>query len=112
MGIDAVPGRAARCCQGACCFVLERSLQLLVTAGRDAVVRLWNPLVPSQPQATLLGHKAPVLDVAVLPQGQLVVSFDLRGVREICDLGGMFSARPTRHTSKNVVPTYCKLFSQ
>lgn len=66
--------------QGAGCFVLDRPLQLLVTAGRDAVVRLWNPLVPSQPQAALQGHKHPVLDVAVLSRSQLVVSMDLRGV--------------------------------
>ncbi|KAK3911072.1 WD repeat-containing protein on Y chromosome [Frankliniella fusca] len=67
--------------RGVSCFVLDRMQQLLVTGGRDALVRLWNPLVPSQPQATLHGHKHPVLDVAVLHQ--LVISMDLCGTLKV-----------------------------
>ncbi|XP_075314367.1 cilia- and flagella-associated protein 337 [Odontesthes bonariensis] len=58
--------------QGAKCFDYNSALQLLVTGGCDQTVRLWTRYVTSSPVATLRGHHATVLDVAIYqPVGQI-----------------------------------------
>ncbi|XP_029311422.1 WD repeat-containing protein 49 isoform X2 [Cottoperca gobio] len=58
--------------QGAKCFDYNASLQLMVTGGCDRAVRLWTRFVVSRPVATLLGHRAAVLDVSIYqPVGQI-----------------------------------------
>lgn len=44
----------------------------MVTGGSDRAVRLWTRYVTTRPVATLLGHSATVLDVAIYrPAGQI-----------------------------------------
>ncbi|GLD57556.1 WD repeat-containing protein on Y chromosome-like protein [Lates japonicus] len=58
--------------QGAKCFDYNASLQLMVTGGCDRAVRLWTRFVTTRPVATLLGHHATILDVAIYqPVGQI-----------------------------------------
>ncbi|XP_037611582.1 WD repeat-containing protein 49 isoform X2 [Sebastes umbrosus] len=58
--------------QGAKCFDYSASLQLIVTGSCDRAVRLWTRYVTTSPVATLLGHRATVLDVAIYqPVGQI-----------------------------------------
>uniref|UniRef100_A0A8D3ED63 Si:dkey-202c14.3 n=1 Tax=Scophthalmus maximus TaxID=52904 RepID=A0A8D3ED63_SCOMX len=58
--------------QGAKCFDYSTSLQLMVTGGCDRAVRLWTRFVTTRPVATLLGHCATILDVAIYsPVGQI-----------------------------------------
>ncbi|XP_040885366.1 WD repeat-containing protein 49 [Toxotes jaculatrix] len=58
--------------QGAKCFDYNASLQLMVTGGCDRAVRLWTRFVTTRPVATLLGHHATILDVAIYqPAGQI-----------------------------------------
>ncbi|XP_029383255.1 WD repeat-containing protein on Y chromosome [Echeneis naucrates] len=59
--------------QGAKCFDYNGSLQLMVTGGCDRSVRLWTRFVTTHPVATLLGHRATILDVAIYqPVGQIL----------------------------------------
>ncbi|XP_026171024.1 WD repeat-containing protein on Y chromosome isoform X2 [Mastacembelus armatus] len=58
--------------EGVKCFDYSASLQLMVTGGRDQVVRLWTRYVTTRPVATLLGHRTTILDVAIYhPVGQI-----------------------------------------
>ncbi|CAG5909022.1 unnamed protein product, partial [Menidia menidia] len=58
--------------QGAKCFDYNSALQLLVTGGRDQIVRLWTRYVTTSPVATLRGHHATVIDVGIYqPVGQI-----------------------------------------
>ncbi|XP_022598764.1 WD repeat-containing protein on Y chromosome-like isoform X2 [Seriola dumerili] len=58
--------------QGAKCFDYNASLQLMVTGGCDRAVRLWTRFVTTRPVATLPGHCATILDVAIYqPVGQI-----------------------------------------
>ncbi|XP_071319392.1 cilia- and flagella-associated protein 337 isoform X3 [Trachinotus anak] len=58
--------------QGAKCFDYNECLQLMVTGGCDRAVRLWTRFVTTRPVATLLGHRATILDVAIYqPVGQI-----------------------------------------
>ncbi|XP_023285017.1 WD repeat-containing protein 49-like [Seriola lalandi dorsalis] len=58
--------------QGAKCFDYNASLQLMVTGGCDRAVRLWTRFVTTRPVATLPGHRATILDVAIYqPVGQI-----------------------------------------
>uniref|UniRef100_A0A3Q3LNG2 Uncharacterized protein n=1 Tax=Mastacembelus armatus TaxID=205130 RepID=A0A3Q3LNG2_9TELE len=51
--------------RGVKCFDYSASLQLMVTGGRDQVVRLWTRYVTTRPVATLLGHRTTILDESV-----------------------------------------------
>jgi WD40 repeat protein len=66
--------------QGVRCFCLDRSKQLLATGSNDCVVRLWNPVVTKQPQVSLFGHKAAVVDVLIMRHLGAVFSCSQDGV--------------------------------
>lgn len=61
--------------QGVRCFDYNASLQLMVTGGCDRAVRLWTRYVTTRPTATLLGHHATILDVAVYQPVQQILSY-------------------------------------
>ena len=51
--------------KGVYTFDYSRSQNTIVTAGKDMVVRVWNPYVPSKPVILLQGHKSAVTYVRV-----------------------------------------------
>jgi WD40 repeat protein len=69
-----------RLLQGVRCFCLDRSKRLLATGSNDCVVRLWNPVVTKQPQVSLFGHKAAVVDVLIMHHLGAVFSCSQDGV--------------------------------
>ncbi|XP_041828940.1 WD repeat-containing protein 49 [Melanotaenia boesemani] len=72
--------------QGAKCFDYSPSLQLLVTGGCDQTVRLWTRYVTSSPVATLLGHHATVLDVAIYQPVRQIFSYSRDSELRIWDI--------------------------
>lgn len=61
--------------QGIQCFDYDRALNLLVTGSRDFLVRFWNSYVPKQPQAILKGHEVTVIDIKILSEKDMVISY-------------------------------------
>ncbi|CAL1599108.1 unnamed protein product [Knipowitschia caucasica] len=60
---------------GVKCFDYNEPLQLIVTGGSDGAVRVWPRHVTSCPLATLLGHHAAVIDVAIFQPVEQVFSY-------------------------------------
>eukprot|EP00051_Salpingoeca_urceolata_P020705 m.314310 g.314310 ORF g.314310 m.314310 type:complete len:620 (-) comp19667_c0_seq9:1341-3200(-) len=59
--------------KGVNAFDHNQQLNLLVTAGADATVRLWNPMVPKSPLAMLKGHPTAISHVFFnVPEKQIV----------------------------------------
>ena len=67
--------------KGINCFEYSSQMNVIVTGGYDAIVRVWNPYVPSKPIILLYGHKSPILYVTVNVDRELVVS--ISDAREI-----------------------------
>uniref|UniRef100_A0A3B3ZKG4 Uncharacterized protein n=1 Tax=Periophthalmus magnuspinnatus TaxID=409849 RepID=A0A3B3ZKG4_9GOBI len=61
--------------QGVKCFDHNVPLQLIVTGGSDCAVRLWARYVTTRPLATLLGHHAAVIDVAIYQPVEQIFSY-------------------------------------
>ncbi len=60
---------------GADCAAFSPDGALLVTGGRDNLIKLWDLRVPDEkPVAALDGHSKPVLTVAYHPAGAMIVS--------------------------------------
>ncbi len=51
--------------KGVCTFDYSKSNNIIVTGGKDAIVRVWNPYVPSKPVIILQGHKSAITYVIV-----------------------------------------------
>jgi WD40 repeat protein len=51
-----------------------KKLNVLITGGYDAVVRVWNPYITTKPVITLSGHKSPILHVLVNSTDENVIS--------------------------------------
>ena len=50
------------------------SLNIIVSGGYDAIVRIWNPYVPSKPIIVLQGHKSPITQVKVNLSRETIIS--------------------------------------
>ncbi|KAJ0015811.1 hypothetical protein NQD34_014101, partial [Periophthalmus magnuspinnatus] len=61
--------------EGVKCFDHNVPLQLIVTGGSDCAVRLWARYVTTRPLATLLGHHAAVIDVAIYQPVEQIFSY-------------------------------------
>ncbi|KAG8009073.1 WD repeat-containing protein 49 [Nibea albiflora] len=72
--------------QGAKCFDYNASLQLMVTGGCDRAVRLWTRFVTTRPVATLLGHRATVLDVAIHQPVEQILSYSRDAELRVWDI--------------------------
>ncbi|XP_020503835.2 cilia- and flagella-associated protein 337 [Labrus bergylta] len=72
--------------QGAKCFDYNESLQLMVTGGCDRAVRLWTRFVTSSPVATLRGHRATVLDVAIYEPVEQIFSYSRDAELRVWDI--------------------------
>ncbi|XP_075760105.1 cilia- and flagella-associated protein 337-like isoform X2 [Pelodiscus sinensis] len=72
--------------KGVKCFDYCRSLNLLVTGGADHAVQLWNRYVPSWPTATLQGHHAAILAVAIHEPRGHVFSYSKDSVLKVWDI--------------------------
>ena len=44
-------------------YVYSNKLNLIVTGGQDAFVRVWNPYVTKKPVSLLRGHQSPITQV-------------------------------------------------
>ncbi|XP_035261110.1 WD repeat-containing protein on Y chromosome isoform X4 [Anguilla anguilla] len=72
--------------KGVKCFDFCKSRTLLVTAGMDSFVRLWNQYVTSRPVAILSGHHTTVLDVAIYEPLAQIFSYSMDAVLKVWDL--------------------------
>ncbi|XP_034427163.1 WD repeat-containing protein on Y chromosome isoform X2 [Hippoglossus hippoglossus] len=72
--------------QGAKCFDYSAPLQLMVTGGCDRAVRLWTRFVTTRPVATLLGHCATILDVAIYPPVGQIFSYSRDAELRVWDI--------------------------
>nr|XP_055031792.1 WD repeat-containing protein on Y chromosome isoform X2 [Misgurnus anguillicaudatus] len=72
--------------EGVTCFDFSSSLNLLVTAGVDAAVRLWNRYVTSQPTAVLRSHQTTVVDVVIHQAMSKIFSYSRDSVLNIWDI--------------------------
>jgi len=55
-------------------FEYVPSLNIIVTGGYDALVRVWNPYVPSKAVVLLQGHKSPVTHVCAVTKLEYIIS--------------------------------------
>ena len=60
--------------KGVTCFDYCNKTNIIVTGGKDALVRVWNPYVPSKPVMILHGQKSPVLYVFVYEEKEYIIS--------------------------------------
>ncbi|KAI4891655.1 hypothetical protein NFI96_019933, partial [Prochilodus magdalenae] len=67
-------------------FDISWSLSLLVTAGLDPALRLWNRYVTSRPVAVLHGHRTTVVDVTIYPDLRKIFSYSKDAVLKIWDI--------------------------
>ncbi|XP_039991300.1 WD repeat-containing protein on Y chromosome isoform X2 [Xiphias gladius] len=81
--------------QGTKCFDYNASLQLIVTGGCDRAVRLWTRFVTTRPLATLLGHRATILDVAIYHPVEQLFSYSRDAELRVWDIS-------THHCLKSV----------
>ncbi|XP_056627857.1 WD repeat-containing protein 49 isoform X2 [Triplophysa dalaica] len=72
--------------KGVKCFDFSSSHSLLVTAGVDPAVRMWNRYVTSQPIAVLRSHKTNVVDVAIHQAMSKIFSYAKDSVVNIWDI--------------------------
>ncbi|XP_029102819.1 WD repeat-containing protein on Y chromosome [Scleropages formosus] len=72
--------------KGVTCFDFCKPLNLLVTAGMDPAVRLWNQYVTSRPMATLHGHCTTVLDVVIYKAMGQIFSYSKDAVLKVWDV--------------------------
>jgi len=49
-------------------FPYSNKLNLIVTGGQDALVRVWNPYVTKKPISILRGHQSPVTQVNIVEE--------------------------------------------
>lgn len=63
-----------RITKGALCVTYDTDWSLIITGGRDCVVRIWNPFIVHKSLAALKGHNAAVTEV-------LIRSHDRQAVR-------------------------------
>ncbi|XP_057213817.1 uncharacterized protein LOC130568789 [Triplophysa rosa] len=72
--------------KGVKCFDFSSSHSLLVTAGVDPAVRMWNRYVTSQPIAVLRSHKTNVVDVVIHQAMSKIFSYAKDSVLNIWDI--------------------------
>ncbi|XP_072312835.1 cilia- and flagella-associated protein 337-like [Eucyclogobius newberryi] len=72
--------------EGVKCFAFNAPLQLVVTGGSDGAVRLWARYVTTHPVATLLGHHAAVIDVAIYQPVEQIFSYSKDAELRIWDI--------------------------
>ncbi|MFT7804220.1 WD repeat-containing protein on Y chromosome-like [Arapaima gigas] len=72
--------------KGVTCLDFCKPLNLLVTAGLDPAVRLWNQYVTSRPVAVLLGHSTTVLDVLIYRAMGQIFSYSKDAVLKVWDI--------------------------
>ncbi|KAK2884947.1 hypothetical protein Q8A73_021421 [Channa argus] len=72
--------------EGAKCFDYSDSLQLMVTGGCDRAVRLWTRYVTAHPVATLPGHRATILDVAIYQPVKQIFSYSRDAELRVWDI--------------------------
>uniref|UniRef100_A0A8C6THN1 Si:dkey-202c14.3 n=1 Tax=Neogobius melanostomus TaxID=47308 RepID=A0A8C6THN1_9GOBI len=71
---------------GVTCFDYNARLQLIVTGSSDCVVRMWARYVTTRPVATLLGHHATVLDVAIYQPLEQIFSYSRDAELRVWDI--------------------------
>ncbi|KAL7857290.1 hypothetical protein SRHO_G00161890 [Serrasalmus rhombeus] len=72
--------------KGIRCFDISWSLSLLVTAGLDPDLRIWDRYVTSRPVAVLRGHRTTVVDVAIHQDLGKIFSYSKDAVLKIWDI--------------------------
>uniref|UniRef100_W5K604 Si:dkey-202c14.3 n=1 Tax=Astyanax mexicanus TaxID=7994 RepID=W5K604_ASTMX len=71
---------------GILCFDISWSLGLLVTAGLDPALRIWNRYVTSRPAAVLHGHRTTVVDVVIHQTLDKIFSYSKDAVLKMWDI--------------------------
>lgn len=73
---------------GVRCFDYKDCLgvKMIVTASNDKIVRVWNPVVASNPTAILVGHKAGINDLKIHAERKFIFSYDRQAVLKVWDL--------------------------
>uniref|UniRef100_A0A3B1IJD3 Si:dkey-202c14.3 n=1 Tax=Astyanax mexicanus TaxID=7994 RepID=A0A3B1IJD3_ASTMX len=72
--------------KGILCFDISWSLGLLVTAGLDPALRIWNRYVTSRPAAVLHGHRTTVVDVVIHQTLDKIFSYSKDAVLKMWDI--------------------------
>jgi cytochrome c len=73
----------------------------IVTSGEDARIAIWRPGEP-QPSAVLAGHTAPVVALAVSPDGQMLASASWDHTARVWSLASAASPRVLQGHQQNV----------
>ncbi|XP_072523734.1 cilia- and flagella-associated protein 337 [Salminus brasiliensis] len=72
--------------KGVLCFDISWPLGLMVTAGLDPALRIWNRYVTSRPVAVLQGHRTTVVDVVIHQGLSKIFSYSKDAVLKIWDI--------------------------
>ncbi|TRY54106.1 hypothetical protein DNTS_031156, partial [Danionella cerebrum] len=83
--------------KGVSTFDLCKNINLLVTAGMDKLIRMWNPELPGNTTGILTGHTAPVSYVCIAPEEGHIYSVSTDNIVmiwHIQDMTCLFTAHP------------------
>ncbi|XP_051959545.1 WD repeat-containing protein 49 [Xyrauchen texanus] len=92
--------------KGVKCFDFSFSLSMLVTAGVDPVVRLWNRYVTSHPIAVLHSHQTSVVDVVIHQELGKIFSYAKDAVLKIWDIPSQQCVKTVRLKFPNFQPGF------
>jgi WD40 repeat protein len=72
--------------QGVSDFDYSRSINLIVSAGVDRMIRLWNPYVTSKPVGLMEGHTSPIVAIYISASRGQVFSLCAQKVLRVWDI--------------------------
>nr|CAH7733920.1 unnamed protein product [Callosobruchus chinensis] len=72
--------------KGCSCFAYSSSLKLLLSGSTDGTIRIWNPVIVSKATASIQGHEVGVVDLQILENQRLFLSFDKNAVLKVWNL--------------------------
>ncbi|XP_076856909.1 cilia- and flagella-associated protein 337 isoform X2 [Brachyhypopomus gauderio] len=92
--------------KGVRCFDISWPLNLLVTAGLESSIRMWNRYVTSRPVAVLHGHATTVVDVLVHQALAKIFSYSKDAVLKIWDIQSQYCVKTVPLRFPNIQTGY------
>ncbi|XP_049764436.1 WD repeat-containing protein on Y chromosome-like [Schistocerca cancellata] len=71
---------------GVSCFNFSEETHLIVTGGRDCIIRVWNVFVQAKPKYSFFGHKTAIVSIELQDSGQKIFSLSKDKTIKVWDL--------------------------